>query len=459
MRPAPIVVTVDGAEVETDSVFHYTSATAGLLILESLRFRLGRFDNLNDLREARAAPPTITVRDSVSEDWPGLQLWAQLDPWLRTYVRVGCFTREFRTAARIDPTASSGWSHPALWAHYGDAHQGICLEFDRVGLTAAFSTGLADRGRLIHGNVTYDSDAFPFVEPLDYDHVLEYGLDAAAQNYLHAGRDYLLFTKHQDWANEYEYRLVLLGTVDEPAEFDISSCLLSVHYGDAFPRQLAAEARRVHDLHPQLSSRHLHYFNRHFWTMPAIPSPEQRPADIVPGTPVPARRAGTLAERSRALETEVRAAQQVRTVEQARLQPQLQQLASTMQALTIDLGCRTGRPFALHSPITAIPAALRARADGVEPTILLEVGWAATHTSGNPPHAEFSAAIAVQSHRDGTLHLWGRVELTHLTDAGRAVTTDVAFDHHLPSAAELDAAVLVDQLKDLARSHLPADLD
>ena len=145
--------------------------------------------------------------------------------------------------------------------------------------------------------------------------------------------------------------------------------------------------------------------------------------------------------------------------EQARLQSQLQQLASAMQALALDLGQCTGRPFTSHGPITAIPTALRARADGVEATIVLETGWSATHTSSSPLHPEFSAEIAVQSRRDGILHLWGRVERSHLSDTGRTVTTDVTFDQQLASATDLDARAFVDQLGDLARAHLPTDLD
>jgi len=124
----------------TDHLFHYTNANAAICgILRSGEFRLSPFDGTNDLWESRPLHPTLTIHADAEGIDPDTLLWEEIDKHLRRHAKVGCFTQDWERADYVfDRDALRGWAHLSLWAHYGAAHSGICLRFDRDRLVAAF---------------------------------------------------------------------------------------------------------------------------------------------------------------------------------------------------------------------------------------------------------------------------------------------------------------------------------
>jgi hypothetical protein len=101
-----------------------------------------------------------------------------------------------------------------MWAHYADAHRGVCLVFDRAALDQQVAESFADRLHLPVEYVSGFDDVLAEAELVSFDQ-----LDTDA----HFRRTVLatLGRKNADWENESEYRIAV---IDEPG----LSCILPV---------------------------------------------------------------------------------------------------------------------------------------------------------------------------------------------------------------------------------------
>lgn len=119
----------------TDDLYHYTSAEIALdSLLAQMQLRLGLVEWMNDPREARRRYPNFQQSDGVSND--GVEdLWEEADHLVRRAAKVACFTLDYELPDSVlDCNALRGYAHPALWAHYGSGHAGVCLRFSRRAL-------------------------------------------------------------------------------------------------------------------------------------------------------------------------------------------------------------------------------------------------------------------------------------------------------------------------------------
>ncbi|MFF0484864.1 DUF2971 domain-containing protein [Streptomyces sp. NPDC004435] len=136
-----------------------------------------------------------------------------LDQHLRLRTKVGCLTRDFVPAPDIrNRDAARGWSHLALWSHYGDKYASICLRLDQDKLLESFLRHSESATFAFHGPVRYLNGQNPAstISDVNLGQVKEFGADAAARAYAAKNKDPLPFRKHSDWAYESGYRLVLL---------------------------------------------------------------------------------------------------------------------------------------------------------------------------------------------------------------------------------------------------------
>jgi hypothetical protein len=139
-------------------LYHLTSAEYAITNIVFGRLKVARFSSLNDPFELLAH---VTLR---SHDRLGL-----LENKNRLNQEYGllCF--------------SENWTDPALWAHYGDRHRGICLGFD---VEDGFARKITyQKARLKDDDARDKSEA----EVLDA----------------------LLYTKYESWQYEREWRLLL----------------------------------------------------------------------------------------------------------------------------------------------------------------------------------------------------------------------------------------------------------
>lgn len=229
---------VTGVPTLTDDLYHYTSADVGVdSVLSQMHFRMGLIESTNDPRESRPHYPMVT--GSSTPEGPDLDaLWVEADQLLRRTAKVACFTLDYELPEdSFDSEALRGYAHPALWAHYGGRHRGVCLRFSKSRLSARINETKAELGRIFEGSVDYvlsPLDDF-IAEGLDLAQIGEFGLDAVVARFMERNHRALFFRKHLDWSNEYEYRWVLVEPSLRPVYLDVSGCLTGLVLGDAFP--------------------------------------------------------------------------------------------------------------------------------------------------------------------------------------------------------------------------------
>ncbi len=128
-----------------------------------------------------------------------------------------------------------------MWAQYAGNHTGVCIFFDRARLTQRMEEHFKNRGRLLHGAVSYDSGRMPRDNPfeLSYDEIHRVGVGAFAKEHRRKYARQLYLTKNPDWASEQEYRYVWIDEDDEcqdDAEYvSIKGCIARVCLGNRFP--------------------------------------------------------------------------------------------------------------------------------------------------------------------------------------------------------------------------------
>ena len=122
----------------TDNLFHYTNSDAAIFgILTSGTLRLSPFDSNRTTCGSPDQPiPTSQLALRRRGRRRRVRLWDEIDRHIRRKLRRRQDPRRWTATlcpdAVMDRDALRGWGHLSLWAHYGAAHPGVCLRFDRL---------------------------------------------------------------------------------------------------------------------------------------------------------------------------------------------------------------------------------------------------------------------------------------------------------------------------------------
>jgi hypothetical protein len=219
-------------------LYHYTTSERALdLILPQQRLRFNLLQATNDPREAKDWFFNVRQRsDPVGDEF--LSIVSEATRLAKATTRVLCLTRDDPVSSSTPPTNvfGRGFAHSRMWAQYGGNHSGVCLIFEKAALAQAIVEEVAPYGRLHSGRVRYldwsggEVDAFL----LDYDEIRERGLDAVVQRQVEQHHRVFFFQKNSDWANEWEYRWILVSPVEDEVFVSINASLRGVCIGPDF---------------------------------------------------------------------------------------------------------------------------------------------------------------------------------------------------------------------------------
>jgi hypothetical protein len=393
----------------TNDVYHYTGVDTAIYgILDRGAIRLGPYESTNDPQESRPKfPPLSSHHDHEPADNEVHQIWTHADWWLRRYVKVACFTQDFELPENaLDENALRGWAHASEWAHYGADHGGACLRFDRTKLVEQFHAQMGSRGQCFDGAVAYPVQRFSGlpVDLLDLGQVREFGIDAVVSRYIEKHYEDLFFTKHHDWANECEYRLILNDQSLLPAYLDISDCLTGVFLGDAFPAERGEVIRHLMDRFPQIELVQLRYHNGRL-----LRTPTNCASDQLGLTP---RRAGTMSERLEALRTIELQREQAKIEGATQMEAVLEGLRAVVSSA--EASCQSWQCVAadVYPQATAIPPEQRSRKPGVlGEVVILESGSMCVVENLPKQSLTLTIALAAQLLEEGTVRLHGAIQL------------------------------------------------
>ncbi|WP_428622172.1 DUF2971 domain-containing protein [Sedimenticola sp.] len=223
-------------------MYHYTSSTTALdHILRNNTLLLNSYRKVNDPKESKHWDVSPFVRTELNlelEQYDAIS--EQISTKLKGNAKLVCFSRdkaEAVNACQPEALLNRGFAKPSMWHHYANAHDGVCLMFNRERLEGALKMQLT-AGHLFHGPVTYTNRGIlpkipgdPFVIDLlqaksssDYFAAIEAHFDRWHKE--------LFLQKLADWSNEEEYRWVFLDNHAEPRPIDFEDALEAIVVGE-----------------------------------------------------------------------------------------------------------------------------------------------------------------------------------------------------------------------------------
>lgn len=168
--------------VNLEKLYHYTSFYAAVKIIESKELRFGKLNKMNDIRESYRV---IFYHNEISEEC----IKCELEKYRQFSLTQDCAPRR-------------GFDIPAMWGHYADKGEGICLVFDRAKLMNCLPDGM------MFDSVCYKDD-------YDGDILISQEDKSDLQTLFRDRQKELFFTKSYDWSYEQEFRLLTRSDVEQ----------------------------------------------------------------------------------------------------------------------------------------------------------------------------------------------------------------------------------------------------
>ena len=197
-------------------LYHYTSFEKFVyLILPKMQLKFSPFSGCNDPFEFYKA---IKIKLSRSTLFGTMnKLSEEFEKQIKEYCLI-CFSQE------VDKRGIKGWQLPTMWAHYGDNHNGVCLEFDFE------PTKLQGYGE--HSKIEY-VESIPEIAPFDdvprgnEDEWIE----SAIPKHIEELKSITFFKKLNDWGVENEYRIISKANKCQNYFLPINEALKVVYLG------------------------------------------------------------------------------------------------------------------------------------------------------------------------------------------------------------------------------------
>lgn len=167
------------------ALFHYTKFESFLKIIETMTLRSSPLCKMNDLNEASI--------DSL--DWNrDFMLMIKAEKYVKEQCSIISFSKNYMTG----PVCEEGSNHPAMWAHYSEDSNGVCI--------------VLDKDALLEANKKQLSQLFFKMEPIRYGlqnapkQGIEYDYYNGVSDFVQRNYRELFYKKHIDWSYEDEVR-------------------------------------------------------------------------------------------------------------------------------------------------------------------------------------------------------------------------------------------------------------
>ena len=240
------------AETE-DALFHYTRTSIAIEhILYRKEFKLSILNDTNDPREykfkifnSHRSCVAQDVLDNKQYEHLLKDAHSNINKILRFQCRVMCFCSNAKSTLILSDgntkkdnySCSQGWEKSRMWSQYGDNHRGICLVISKDELKQIFDKEQAKVKIYSANYVKYflsknDYSPWPSFDgsSLGNKSVEECSLEYVINNF-----DALFFSKHIDYRDEAEFRVVVLDPQRQFEYIDIDTSLRGVIVGDRTP--------------------------------------------------------------------------------------------------------------------------------------------------------------------------------------------------------------------------------
>ena len=189
------------------ALFHYTKYKSFMKILEDLTLLPSSFGNLNDLNEGNVNNMNMNEN---------FMVMYEAEKYINDQCHLLCFSQNYD----IQGIGQEGTNHPAMWGHYAENSNGVCI--------------VIDKEAFVQNNSGILSSHFYRFEDVEYnlfntpnDDVINYKAKTA-QEFIKNNWKPLFFLKHKDWENEDEHRLFIM---DYDGKLSIDGCIKYIVLG------------------------------------------------------------------------------------------------------------------------------------------------------------------------------------------------------------------------------------
>lgn len=232
MIPVPIFLESEDQLVDEGNnyLFHYTNAKSFFKILEDMTLKLSSFNKLNDINEANLS------NFDMNHDF---LIKYNAEQYIKNKCSLLCFTQNHKLDSE---TYIKGYNHPAMWSHYANNRDGVCIVIDKT------------KFKEINKEV-FKNSFFYTLEEVQYEmqnaNDLELKTGAKSpQDFVKDNYRQLIFYKHIDWNYEDEVRLFIMGYT---GKLSIKGSVKYIVLGDKFVNNVDRMQKLVNLLiEPQL---------------------------------------------------------------------------------------------------------------------------------------------------------------------------------------------------------------
>lgn len=189
------------------ALFHYTNLNSFKKILEDLTLLPSSFEKLNDMNEGNVHNMNLNRN---------FKIMYKADK----YIKKNCHIISFSQNYDINGYGQEGTNHPAMWAHYADNSNGVCIVIDKETFIGK-NKDILENHFYKFEDVEYNLFNTPVDEKIDFEAETE-------QEFIMKNWKSLFFLKHKDWENEDEHRLFIM---DYDGKLSIDGCIKYIVLG------------------------------------------------------------------------------------------------------------------------------------------------------------------------------------------------------------------------------------
>jgi len=231
--------------ISSDSLFHYTSSDIALnYILLNGTLRFSEYSKTNDpyeYEDLNLSAHCFGKNESMYISRRNVE--SQLNDLRKDFCKIACFTVNDENISQMDNNndqssifESLGCCKPRMWAQYGENHFGVCFMFSKSSLLYELN--------LYHQDVFPDMVSYSinnrWRKELDVDVNQVYNLGEALYviEHIKNHRSDIFFKKHKDYADENEFRILVISESKDALFLKINKSLRAIIIGDRFKHGL-----------------------------------------------------------------------------------------------------------------------------------------------------------------------------------------------------------------------------
>lgn len=199
------------------ALFHFTKFDSFLRILEDMTLLPSSFGNLNDMNEGNVSNMNMNENFMVMYN-------------ADKFIKECCHILSFSQNYDICGFEHEGTNHPAMWAHYAENSNGVCIVIDKEAFIQK-NKAILDSHFYKFEDVEYSIFNTPNDAEINYK-------ANTPEEFVKSNWKVLFFLKHKDWENEDEHRLFIMGY---DGKLSIDGCIKYIVLG----RKLFFDDKRI----------------------------------------------------------------------------------------------------------------------------------------------------------------------------------------------------------------------